>query len=203
MKNKHYSPQHTRGIYGIQRAFRMLIPVIVFAHAILACIATPNGDGNPLEITQTVIVMQQTQTEMANGTSPSQPAPEETVIFSLTEIAASTLPPQILPPTNTPLPTGTPLAPKPTMPSFTATENMFCRDGPAVGYERHYTLDAGKTVPVLAKWHTNNWFLVGINDSSTRTKCCWVGGDGSLNVSLSSLLVISHRSDRIDCPLHP
>jgi serine/threonine protein kinase len=94
-----------------------------------------------------------------------------------------------LPPTDT-------LAPP--NPEFTANVNMFCRDGPSSDYEAHTTIMAGETLPVIAKWE-NGWFLVGIDDPSTRTRCCWVVGDGQLNVSLSSIQTINYLVDRITC----
>jgi len=98
-------------------------------------------------------------------------------------------------PTDPPKPTSTPIPPDP---RFTANVNMFCRDGPGSNYEDHTMVMAGETVPVRAKWE-NNWLLVDINKSSTRTKCCWIGGDGSLNVSLSSIQTINYLVDRISC----
>ena len=106
-----------------------------------------------------------------------------------------------VPPTNTRKPTDTPRptsTPVPEDPEFTANVNMFCRDGPGSNYEDHTMVMAGESVPVYAKW-SNNWLLVGINSSSTRTKCCWVGGDGNLNVSLSSVQTIDYLVDRITC----
>jgi serine/threonine protein kinase len=98
-------------------------------------------------------------------------------------------------PTDTPRPTSTPVPPDP---EFRAGENMFCRDGPGSNYEDHTMVMAGETVPVYYKW-SNNWLLVGIDKSSTRTKCCWLGGSGDLNVSLSSVQTIDYLVDRITC----
>lgn len=84
-------------------------------------------------------------------------------------------------------------------PSFTTTENMFCRNGPGQIYEAHTTILKGEKLPVLAKWFNNDWLLVGINKSSTRTKCCWIGGEGSLNLSRSSIPSIDYLPDRIEC----
>lgn len=99
---------------------------------------------------------------------------------------------------------------KPTEPqnyltTFRATENMFCRDGPAIYYESHTQVIIGQVVPVLARWINNDWLLVGIDDppSPTRTRCCWVGGEGELNTNLSNIPTINYRPDRIDCPLYP
>jgi serine/threonine protein kinase len=101
--------------------------------------------------------------------------------------------------TSTPRPI--PRTPTPRNPQFTASEDMFCRDGPGPGFEAHTTIMKGQTLPVLAKWFENHWLLIGINNPSTRTKCCWVGGDGHLNVNITSLRQIDFRPDRMTCPL--
>jgi serine/threonine protein kinase len=107
------------------------------------------------------------------------------------ESTNTAIPPTITPqpPTNTPTPSD---------PEFTASENMFCRDGPGSEYEDHTMVMAGDTVPVYARW-SNNWLLVGIDQTNTRTKCCWIGGGGDLNVSLSSIQTINYLVDRITC----
>lgn len=87
--------------------------------------------------------------------------------------------------------------------SFRATQNMFCRDGPDRYYEAHITIFSGQVFPVVAQWHNNDWLLIGIDDPSTRTKCCWVGGEGQLTGSLSNIPIIDYLPDRIDCPLNP
>jgi serine/threonine protein kinase len=124
---------------------------------------------------------------------PTHTSPPSTVVFIPTY---TNIPPiDTERPTESPRPTSTPLPPDP---RFTANVNMFCRDGPGSNYEDHTMVLAGETVPVRAKWE-NNWLLVDINNSSTRTKCCWIGGDGTLNVSLSSIQTINYLVDRISC----
>jgi hypothetical protein len=57
-------------------------------------------------------------------------------------------------------------------------------------------------VRVLARWHEDsNWLLVDIEapPTETRTDCCWVGGEGSLNVSLDEIQPINFLPDRLDC----
>jgi len=179
-----------------------------------ACLTTTEKESSSLEVTQTVIVIQQTQTAMAVGQLPPQTpgassipdsliltlTEQAALLIFLTETQASSLPTETSLPTYTPRPTFTP---KPLIPLFTAGENMFCREGPDTFFEAQYTLSEGKTVPALAKWVNNNWILVGISDPSTRTKCCWVGGEGDLTVNLSTLQVISFLPDRIECDLNP
>ena len=113
-----------------------------------------------------------------------------------------------IPPTRTPFPrTRTPIPPTPTPlpvnPVFTALEDMFCREGPGQNYEPHVTILNGEALPVLRKWGDGEWILVGIDRSDTRTKCCWVGGEGSMNVATNSLLTIDYLPDRIRCVLNP
>jgi serine/threonine protein kinase len=102
----------------------------------------------------------------------------------------------VIPATNTSAPpTSAPISPDP---EFTASENMFCRDGPGPDYEDHTMVYTGEILPVIARW-SNGWFLVGIDNPNTRTRCCWVGGEGDLNVSLSSVQEITYLVDRITC----
>jgi serine/threonine protein kinase len=102
------------------------------------------------------------------------------------------------------LPTFTPTNPPPSTdipkPYFTASQSMNCREMPDTSANNPWQLNEGETVPVLAKWSGNpKWLLVGIDDPGTRTECCWVGGEGSLNVSLNSIKSISFFPDRLDC----
>ncbi len=108
-----------------------------------------------------------------------------------------------IPPTNTKIPSTNTLMPStsstiPSNPEFTASENMFCRDGPGPEYEDHTMVLSGEIVPVLARW-SNGWYLVGIDNPNTRTKCCWIGGLGNLNVSVTSIQIINYLVDRITC----
>jgi hypothetical protein len=105
------------------------------------------------------------------------------------------------PPTQAPRPhTNTPLPP---IPRFTAGQNMFCRDGPGESYEAHVTIMEGEVLQVLRKWSDGEWLLVEINRSDTRTKCCWLGGEGSLNVDQAVIQAINFLPDRIRCELNP
>jgi hypothetical protein len=61
---------------------------------------------------------------------------------------------------------------------------------------------AGETVRVLAQWYQDsNWLLVDVDPppTETRTDCCWVGGEGSLNVALDQVRAIDFLPDRLDC----
>jgi len=88
------------------------------------------------------------------------------------------------------------------LPYFTAATNMLCREGPSTQYVDRWQLNAGEVVRALAQWGADsNWLLVDINvpASVTRTDCCWVGGEGNLNVSLDQIKIINFLPDRTDC----
>lgn len=143
------------------------------------------------------------ESDPAPATSESEDQPTYTPLPTYTSqpTFTSAPPTETDEPTETPDPTDTPNptdTPEPEDPEFTANENMFCRDGPGLEYEDHTMVMAGETVPVYAKW-SNNWLLVGIDKSNTRTKCCWVGGSGNLNVNSSSLDTINFLVDRKTC----
>lgn len=125
------------------------------------------------------------------------PMPTYTSLPTYTPFPTNTFVPTT-PPTATVPPTRTPTE-VPKDPMFTASEDMFCRDGPTVNSEDHWVVYQGMTYPVLARWYQNDWILVGMDDPGTRTKCCWVGGDGSLNVSFSSIPAIDFLPDRMSC----
>jgi hypothetical protein len=88
------------------------------------------------------------------------------------------------------------------LPYFTADTNMLCREGPGTSHPDLWQVLAGESVRVLAKWHEDfNWLLVDIEApaTATRTDCCWVGGEGSLSVSLDQVRTINFLPDRLDC----
>jgi len=66
----------------------------------------------------------------------------------------------------------------------------------------HWSLNEGETVQVLAKWFEDaHWLLVDVNPpvAETRTDCCWVGGEGTLNVPIDQIKSIDFLPDRLDC----
>jgi hypothetical protein len=88
------------------------------------------------------------------------------------------------------------------VPYFTAKTDMLCREGPATSHVDHWFLKAGEMVRVLARWFEDaHWLLVDIDvpATDTRTDCCWVGGEGTLSVSLDSIKTIDFLPDRLDC----
>lgn len=88
------------------------------------------------------------------------------------------------------------------LPYFIAKTDMLCREGPSTTYVDRWQVLAGETVKVLAQWYQDsNWLLVDVDPpaSETRTDCCWVGGEGTLNISLDEIQSISFLPDRMDC----
>jgi hypothetical protein len=88
------------------------------------------------------------------------------------------------------------------IPYFTANTDMLCREGPSTSHVDRWFLKAGEIVRVLAQWHEDpSWLLVDIDvpATDTRTDCCWVGGEGTLNVSLDEIKAIDFLPDRLDC----
>ena len=70
-----------------------------------------------------------------------------------------------------------------------------------MSYEDYWDIAENQTVPVLARWD-NGWILIGIDDSRTRTKCCWVnGGYGYFNVPENEIPLIDYLPDRFTCDL--
>ena len=91
---------------------------------------------------------------------------------------------------------------EPLVPYFTATTNMLCREGPGTIYVDRWQLSVGEVVQVLAQWYQDsNWLLVDIDVPATvtRTDCCWVGAEGTLNVFLDQIKTINFIPDRLDC----
>ena len=139
----------------------------------------------PLESAQTALTILQTKT----ATSPAE----------IREINPTEPPPtNTSAPSDTPKPTNTPGI---TQITFTAGQDMYCRDGPGTNYEEHTMVNNGESVPVRGKWYQDSdWLLVEIDKPSiTRTRCCWVGGEGSTNVSLGSIPSLDYLVDRITC----
>jgi len=129
-----------------------------------------------------------------NTISPTMLPPKETVDALL---IASTLPGLVINVDVTAVQSEEPL-----LPYFTATTNMLCREGPGTIYMDRWQLNAGEVADVLAQWYQDsNWLLVDINvpATATRTDCCWVGGEGALNVPLEQIKMIDFLPDRLDC----
>jgi serine/threonine protein kinase len=84
-------------------------------------------------------------------------------------------------------------SPRSVNPIFTSKENMMCRRGPDTRYEHAYDVLKGESYPVMARWE-NNWLLLKIDNPrvTTSTRCCWVGGEGDLSVSLNNIQLIDN-----------
>ena len=164
--------------------------------AALAAVPTTTPSPLPPSITPTSQPPSLTPTLQPPSLTPTSQPPSLTYTAILPTATRTPQPPS---PTHTPTYTPSPI---PT-PIFTAVESMFCRAGPDESYEPYTMVEDGETVPVLARWYANNWLLVGIDKSTTRTKCCWVGGLGDLNVSLSVIGTINFLPARIECDLTP
>ena len=102
--------------------------------------------------------------------------------------------------TDVPVPTDTPPPTAIPKPLFTTSYYMPCREQPNTSANAPWQLNANETAPVLAKWsEDSSWLLVHISDARTRTDCCWVGGEGTLNVDASLIKSINFFPNRMDC----
>jgi hypothetical protein len=105
------------------------------------------------------------------------------------------------PPTSTPRPpTSTPKPPEPASSKLmlTALQDMNCRGGPGLDYLSYTIINKGESYPILARWLYNHWILIGgIQDPTTSTNCCWVGG--SYDASYWEIQPIDYGVDRIAC----
>jgi serine/threonine-protein kinase len=103
----------------------------------------------------------------------------------------------VLPPTETERPTNTPQLEKPYV---VADRNYFCRQSPNTNSEEHWMFMEGTKNYILGK--SDTWWLIAVDDPSTRTKCCWVGG-GNSGGDLSIVPIIDYEIDRMNCPPSP
>jgi serine/threonine protein kinase len=69
--------------------------------------------------------------------------------------------------------TFTPAAQKPYL---TLDKNYHCRGGPGASYPILRDFQTGMTLEIVGKDQASEWFLVRINDTSTRKKLCWLSG---------------------------
>jgi serine/threonine protein kinase/formylglycine-generating enzyme required for sulfatase activity len=106
------------------------------------------------------------------------------------------------------LPTDTPVvieppteAPSLIVPEVLADKNYYCRQSPDPNSEEHWIFPNGATAPLLGK-SNNDWWLIGVDDPQTRTKCCWVAG-GVPSGDLDTVPVITGEIDRMNCPPAP
>jgi hypothetical protein len=159
--------------------------LILASSPVTSLVDTPTSIVFPTEVraVSPPVVVARTEIPTTAPTSPPEPA-------------NAPAPTPLPPPTQAPAPTQTPDL----QPFFTASQPMFCREEPNPNANSPWQLEEGEKVPVLAKWsRSSEWLLVDINSPKTRTDCCWVGGNGLLNVSLDSIKSIDFFPDRMDC----
>lgn len=128
---------------------------------------------------------QTTQVDFAKSTPTDSPSPPPPAIPTPSQEATETT---VL----------TPIAGKP---SITADKNYFCRQRPEATSEEHWIFKSGSKALLIGK-SVDNWWLISVDDPSTRTKCCWVAG-GSTTGDSSIVPVITYEIDRLDCPSVP
>jgi serine/threonine protein kinase len=102
------------------------------------------------------------------------------------------------PPTATERPTDTPQLEKPYL---IADITYFCRQSPTQNSESHCMFNKGDKNLILGR-SNNDWWLIAIDDPSTRTKCCWVTA-GNPGGDLSIVPIIGFEIDRLNCPPFP
>jgi serine/threonine protein kinase len=128
----------------------------------------------------------------------AETSPPPTSAPTVIEIAATTfVEPSSTPVEEVPTPTEEVL-----LAYFTAGTNMLCREGPSTDYVDRWQLVAGEVVRILARWYADsNWLLVDVDPppSATRTDCCWVGGQGTLDGAQDLIRTIDFLPDRMDC----
>lgn len=210
-QSKAHSPGWVWLLLGAGGAMALLVILMLFLFLIRPGVSGPNVSGTALALQQTMDAMTRTALSRA-AVQPSIVPPVATQVqvvsyptqiqpvFTQTQLQIAPPPTHLSLPTQPALPSPTPVPPEPI---FTASQDMYCRSGPGSDYEAHYSVKVGQALSVLARWE-NGWLLLGINDpAKTRTRCCWVGADGALNVSLSSIPLIDYLPDRINCPLNP
>lgn len=121
---------------------------------------------------------------------------QDTVLFTETPTTApsATLVPTAAPPTNTSAPSAVPSntqVPTPTVPTFTASQAIFCRRGPSTIYQDIRTMQGGDTRPILGQSispvdNISIWYLVEIDGA----QCYVSSGFGTVNGNLSGVPTI-------------
>jgi serine/threonine protein kinase len=155
---------------------------------------------------------QTTELAVIDSSSPSATIAMKKTILPTATFLLSRTPTPLMPTrtSTTPIPrftmptfqTSTPISASYT---FKAAENLMCRRGPETYYEHAYDILKGETYNVMARWR-NDWLLLMILNPrvETRTRCCWVGGNGTLNVDIGNIRLIDYWVEdmRITCDIH-
>ena len=151
---------------------------------------SPLEDTPPYTTTFTSV----TETFTSQPSETSIPSPQS----SHTQISAPTISPTRIMPTateaqeriedNTATPAG------PAMLVFDSNAN--CRGGPGQEYELLRTISGGTTKEILGRNESGTWYLIKIDDPSTRKKLCWVSTSlGHISGDPSTILVCSWIGD--------
>ena len=76
-------------------------------------------------------------------------------------------------------------------------QNYHCRSGPGSNYETLRDLEEGETFSLYG-WNGYNWYLVKLEDPTTRKKICWVGGGNLIQGDYEQLLQCEWFGDGYD-----
>lgn len=164
-----------------------LLPVLIFAIALQACLPTgaPTLDPNFIGtlIAQTMAAYTPTSSPVITVTSSESPTPTWTVTTTatvetpsptLTETLTTTLSPTLNPSaTLTPLATST-LAISPGVVQVSVSVPTNCRVGPGVAYARVSALRVGEVAEVVARHATGDYWI--IRTPGTTNQTCWLWG---------------------------
>lgn len=73
-------------------------------------------------------------------------------------------------------------------------QGYHCRGGPGTNYEILHDLAEGESFELYG-WNGNDWFLVKLDDPSTRKQLCWVGGGTLIEGDYDQLQICSWVGD--------
>jgi len=156
-------------------AFIIVLIIIGLAAAVFAY---PALTGEPLPLFAGLLASQ-------TPTPSPSPTPTQTAMPSQTSTNTSI-------PTSTPKPTTTTRPATPTSrptnthliqtittkslePILSLDQDYHCRGGPGTNYEIVRDLKEGETFELYG-WNGHTWYLIKLDDPSTRKQICWVGG---------------------------
>lgn len=189
-----------------QRWVVLSITAMILFVVVVAGYAMTSGQRNTPAVVQptasrALIANPPTQEIRASATKPPpEPVATKKIIPSKTNAPPEATSTKASTATKAPTSTDRPTFTTVLQPVFTAKENMACREGPDPGYDHLVDVLKGSSEDVLARW-SNGWLLLSVSRPDTRTKCCWVGGDGDLNMSVNSIRLINVIPDRMECEL--